>query len=185
MLCAKHTTGHRGRRERASSPSIFKLRNYPASGLPPQTLPTIQTLPVDSPLHFDGDLRRTSSGQAKHAPSRTFSHRPDHHEAPRPPLTRHLQGSAQKAASGFPFPKANLRTIGGQLPVLSPPCEAYGSFLPWPYVMRSRGSPNFLQLVDSETRTYAGSMHMDGCMVRLFTSRPTRSPVERVQPKTR
>jgi hypothetical protein len=55
-----------------------------------------------------------------------------------------LQGSAQKAASGFPFPKA----IGGPLPVLSP-AKPYGSFLPPPPFVRSRGSPNFLQLVDS------------------------------------
>jgi hypothetical protein len=69
--------------------------------------------------------------------------------------------------------------------VLSPPCQASGSFRPWPCALRSRGSPNFLQLGDSETRTYAGSMPMDTCIGQLFTSRPTRSPVERVQPKTR
>jgi hypothetical protein len=39
-----------------------------------------------APLDFDGDLRRTSSAQAKHAPMSTFSHRPDDHEAPRPSL---------------------------------------------------------------------------------------------------
>jgi hypothetical protein len=31
-----------------------------------------------------------------------------------------------------------------------------------PYAVRSRGSPNFLQFGDSETRTYAASMH--GCV---------------------
>jgi hypothetical protein len=62
--------------------------------------------PGRSPLHFDGDLRRTSSGRQSMRRCRTFSHRPDHHEALRPPLTGQLQGSAQKAASGFPFPKA-------------------------------------------------------------------------------
>jgi hypothetical protein len=36
---------------------------------------------------------------------------------------------------------------------------ARGSFYQWVAFLRSRGSPNFLQLGDSETRTYAGSMH--------------------------
>jgi hypothetical protein len=33
--------------------------------------------------------------------------------------------------------------------------------------VRSRGSPNFLQLVDSEICTYAGSMAMDACIGRV------------------
>jgi hypothetical protein len=53
------------------------------------------------------------------------------------PQTGQLHGSAQKAARGFPFPKAN-GTMRGPLPVLSPPGDASGSFLPWPYAVRVR-----------------------------------------------
>ena len=44
-----------------------------------------------------------------------------------------------------------------------------GSFLPPVAFVRSRCSPNFLQLGDSETHTYAGSMH--GCVHRLGQQR--------------
>ena len=38
--------------------------------------------PGRSPLHFDGDIKRTSSGLQSMRRCRTFGHRPDHHEAP-------------------------------------------------------------------------------------------------------
>jgi hypothetical protein len=47
------------------------------------------------------------------------------------------------------------------------------------------GQSDFQQLANSETHTYAGSMPADACIGRLFTSRPTRSSVERVQSATR
>ena len=49
-----------------------------------------------------------------------------------------------------------------------------GSFLPPVAFVRSRCSPNFLQLGDSETHTYAGSMH--GCVHRLGQQRSVQRP---------
>jgi hypothetical protein len=87
--------------------------------------------PGRAPLDFDGDLRRTSSRRQSMRRCRTFSHRPDDHEAPRPSLTGQLQGSAQKAASGFPSPKAT-GTIGGPLLVLSPSLRTLWVGHRWP-----------------------------------------------------
>lgn len=75
---------------------------------PPTPDPRDHPGPPDrSPLHFDGDLRRTSSARQSMRRCRTFGHRPDYHEAPRPSLIGAAPRIAQKAANGFPFPKAS------------------------------------------------------------------------------
>jgi hypothetical protein len=97
---------------------------------------------------------------------RTFGHRPDHHEAPRP----HLTGSSKDQQEGRQRLSAqnHRKTAARPEPLRAKP---YGSFLPPVAFVRSRGSPNFLQLGDSKThacidRCRWGCMHRSGQRVR-------------------
>jgi hypothetical protein len=89
----------------------FVAFRSPRSISRPQMLP-----PFRRSFPFFDDRRALSpGGESGRRGVVTFGHRPDHYEALGRPLTGRLQGSAQKAASGFPSrpsPSAAETSIG-------------------------------------------------------------------------
>jgi hypothetical protein len=104
-------------------PINFQTETLPRLRSPTPDPPDHPGPPGRSPLHFDGDLRRTSSGRQsmrRVAPSAIV-----------PTIMKRLAASngaapriSTEGRKRLSIPKGQPGTIGGPLPVLSPPCEA-------------------------------------------------------------
>jgi hypothetical protein len=111
--------------------------------------------------HFEF-RRRSSRAPAKAATTRTVTMRPDHHK----PLMLILGHRTEPERRGRPSrPKATHTPPGVPCPAWALPAEPHGSLLNPSHAVRSRGSPNFLQLVDSETHACIDLCRW-GCMHR-------------------